>query len=163
MIEHVGRRKRPETDRSLYPCDDFGDQPPSGCASTRVMVVEDDIPTGRILVRLLVASGFEATHVEDHRTAVKQACTWLPDVLITDIDLHAERNGCDVLKTMRQAYPGLRAISISGLNADTAVPASHAAGFDAHLSKPFAYDQLVQTIRQVLSARRKALRPIPNP
>ena len=121
-----------------------------GRSRLQVLVVEDDGPTARVLGRLLERAGYAVRVAGTYKDAVRTAGEWLPDLVICDIGLPG-RDGLDVMKTMRRAYPGLKGIVVSGHAAPADVAASLEAGFAEHLAKPVSLAQLHQAIRNVLA------------
>ena len=116
----------------------------------QVLVVEDDGPTARVLGRLLEKAGYAVRVAGSYKDAVRTACEWLPDLVICDIGLPG-RDGLDLMKTMRRAYPSLKGIVVSGHDAPEDVAASLEAGFAEHLAKPVGIEQLHEVIRKVLA------------
>ena len=161
MIEHRRGYYAPTqaNAKSVAPCtttDETFSRP--GCAKPRVLLVDDDELTARVLKRALEAEQFECRAAYDYRTALRTAGEWLPDFLICDIDLQSRRDGCDVLKTMRSAHQTIQGISISGLPLPDARQRSESGGFQWHLAKPVGVDELVHKLRTLAISPRKAPR-----
>ena len=131
----------------------------------RVLVVEDNLDMGALLVRALGAS-FRVEHVStvaDGLTALHEdppACV-LSDVMLPD------GTGYDVLAKAKEEHPGLPVIFVSALgHADERVRGL-AAGVDDYLPKPFAPNELVSRVstaieraegwREKLDAQRDGL------
>ena len=94
---------------------------------------------------LLEAHGFAVRAVGSYRQALSTATHWLPDVLVSDIDLPG-KDGIQLMKTLRSAHPNLRGIAISGWVAPEDAQRSRDAGFCSHLNKPIAIEQLIEQI-----------------
>ena len=84
-----------------------------------------------------------------YKEALHTATEWFPDVLISDIVL-PEKDGFQVIKTMRAAYPGLKGIAVSGYASPEDVARSRDAGFSEHFAKPVDIAQLTDAIRHLL-------------
>jgi CheY-like chemotaxis protein len=80
------------------------------------------------------------------------------DVLICDIGL-PDGDGWDLLAQMRRHCP-VKAIADSVYGLTTAIDRSRAAGFDAHLTKPFAFATLMETIKGLTGAGEVSQAPI---
>lgn len=116
----------------------------------RVLVVEDDDLAADLLRRLLQAHGYAVRMAGCYKQALQTAAHWLPDLLVTDICL-PDKDGLEVLRRMRSAYPTLKGIAVSGCTAPADVSRVYEAGFAAYLPKPLSADQLENAIRRVLA------------
>ena len=123
---------------------------PSQRATPRlhILLVEDHALTARPMQKLLETRGFTVRTVGSHREALSMASQWLPDVLICDIGLPG-KDGIEVMKSMRHAYPDLRGICVSGYTTPDDIARSHHAGFAEHLAKPICIDRLVSAIHRL--------------
>lgn len=125
-------------------------------AGLRVLVADDNATNRTILRALPTGAGAEATLVENGRAALG---VWAPerfDLLLLDISM-PEIDGISALRSIRDRAAGARvapppAIAISANALTHQVRAYREAGFDAHVAKPFARDELLGEIRRV--ARR---------
>lgn len=120
----------------------------------RILVVEDDPDTAKMLGRILDHAGYICRTVHSYRDALKIASEWVPDGLVSDIGLPG-KDGLEVMKTMRKAHPGLKGIVVSGHVQTEDMHLSRSAGFDAHLAKPITADQLVTAVRQLFAQERQ--------
>lgn len=118
----------------------------------RILLVEDDQDTAEMMARVLDRSGFDARAVSSYKEALKSAAGWVPDLLICDIGLPG-RDGLEVMKRMREAYPGLPGMVVSGYAAPEDVARSAEAGFAMHLAKPINVDQLTSAIRDLAATK----------
>ena len=133
---------------SVGAADEAGERPRG---QLHVLVVEDDERTARVLGRLLERGGFAVRVVGCYKDALRTACEWLPDLVLCDIGLPGGRDGLDLMRTMRRAYPSLKGLVVSGHATPADVAASLDAGFAEHLPKPISMVQLRDAIRRVLA------------
>jgi CheY-like chemotaxis protein len=129
-----------------------GEEP--GCGR-RILLVEDDMTTLRVLARLLIAQ----RHMVDTANCVRDALALAHaneyDVLISDIGL-PDASGLDLMRQLR-SQTKLRGIALSGYGTDTDVAASLEAGFQTHLTKPIDMLLLEQAIQGAQIARARAM------
>lgn len=122
---------------------------------TEVLVVEDDEMVADVVRISLALEGYEVTHVTNAPAALTMIAESPPDLILLDVML-PEVDGWDVLKQVR-SQPQAVAIPIVILTART-LPADEARGYElgaaAYLTKPFAPDELVAKVREVLQGRR---------
>ncbi len=73
-------------------------------------------------------------------------------LLLTDIRMGPNLNGCDLAVSMRIMRPEIRVLYMSAYADDERVNEEVAAGSAAFLAKPFSPSQLVAKVAQVLAA-----------
>jgi len=115
----------------------------------RILLVEDNEDTMRLMARLLRNDGHEVRTATGVRAAVDAANDNL-DLLICDIGL-PDGSGWELMRQLRAArsdrpIPG---IALSGFGSDDDIRRSHESGFVCHLTKPVNLQQLEDTIQQV--------------
>jgi DNA-binding NtrC family response regulator len=120
------------------------------CSIRRVLVVESHAETATAIRRLLEHRGFAVRTAGTYLDALAVASSWLPDVLISDLDPPG-KDGADLLWTMREAHPSLQAIAISGHMHIDSIQRSREAGFSELLAKPVNIDRLVSAIHRLFA------------
>src|SRR5260370_30667468 len=74
-------------------------------APGRILVVDDDLVTGRLLTRLLgERGGFDVTHTQDPAVALRRASSEPWDLVLTDVEMPG-MNGIELLQALRRAPP----------------------------------------------------------
>lgn len=114
-----------------------------------VMVVDDDEDNALVLEAALQLAGFEVTvarSMHDARAVLAQTSV---DVLVTDYSL-GDGDAVELMASLGRRRPRV-AILVTGYGSPEDHDRSHAAGFDAHLLKPVALEELERTIRQKLA------------
>lgn len=99
---------------------------------------------------LLEENGFAVKTAGTYRDAIGVATKWLPDVLISDIDMPG-KDGIELMITMRQAYPNLKAIVVSGDATDTTAQRCRDAGFIECLTKPIQIQDVLSAIARMFA------------
>ena len=118
---------------------------------TRILIVDDDLETCRLIAELVAAPGRELHQCQTATQAIDLARTHTFDLVISDINLNGPESGLDVLKAFKQAYPGVEVVLISGFGTlDTAVQAVRAGAFD-YISKPFNIAEVRATVHRALA------------
>jgi CheY-like chemotaxis protein len=110
-------------------------------APLRILVVDDNVDTARMLKILLRCEGHDARIAFDGPAAIEEARTSVPDVVLLDLTLPS-MSGCDVAATLR-TLPELsacRLVALSG-HAEDRMPSP--SPFDRHFQKPVAHDDLL--------------------
>lgn len=117
-----------------------------------VLVVEDDIGTSKVIVKVLETYGYRSRTAQDRRSIVAalsekpQPDLILLDVMLTDI------NGFDVLNRIRQhpAIASIPIIMLTSLSETADIARGLALGADAYLTKPILPSTLVDAVQTVL-------------
>ena len=115
-----------------------------------VLVAEDEANVREVVVRALEESGYRVCSAArpDEALSLAARIGGQVDLLVTDIVMPGG-SGHRLAHRLRQLYPNLRVLFISGYGADTyAAPELPGARF---LQKPFGLDELLGHIRDILA------------
>jgi DNA-binding response OmpR family regulator len=124
--------------------DDYGRAP-------RVLVVEDDEAIAEVLQRSLRMEGYEVRVAGDGVSALDDAGSFLPDLVVLDLGL-PQLDGIDVAKELRgrDDTPILMLTARDGVEARVE---GLDAGADDYLVKPFERQELLARLRALLRRR----------
>lgn len=120
-------------------------------SSEVVLVVEDDPITRLSVIRALRREGYyvlEATNGED-ALHVMQEYHAPVHILVTDVVM-PEMNGAELVTMLRQWYPLLKAVIMSGYGADYLKLRIGQMDGSVFLSKPFTMEELCTQVRHTL-------------
>jgi CheY-like chemotaxis protein len=125
--------------------------------STDILIIEDDAIMREAMAEWLEAAGYGVRKAADGGaglTAVKFAA---PALVVTDIHMHGV-NGAVVIAELKQRYPEIPVIAISGLfnsgygmDADAAI----ALGAVRALAKPFKRADLLRAVADLIGSHEK--------
>ena len=115
-------------------------------------MVDDNRDSADSLVELLDALGAQARAAYDGEQALEAVTGFRPDLVFLDLGMPG-RDGYDVAAALRQQPEGSRAhlVALTGWGNAEERQRTAEAGFDAHLVKPVALDDL----RALLSVRAR--------
>ena len=115
----------------------------------RVLVVDDNQDAAESLAMLLRLMGLECVTAHDGLEGVKLARELRPDIVLLDIGLPG-MNGYDAAAAIRAEPWGKTAtlVALTGWGQSEDRRRSRAAGFDVHLVKPVATEQLVEVLER---------------
>jgi CheY-like chemotaxis protein len=118
-----------------------------------VLVVDDEDAIRGLFHELLTAEGYRVLVASDGR----QACDMLRrgmdlDLVITDLVM-PNQEGIETIQAMRQQFPKVRIIAMSGAFGGQFLSTAKLLGADATLMKPVPPHQLCVTVAEVLSRR----------
>jgi DNA-binding response OmpR family regulator len=117
--------------------------------SQRILVVEDDVVTLRINVKVLTKSGYEVDGVEDGALAWDALQLNGYDLLVTDNDM-PNVSGVDLLKKLYNARMALPVIMVSGTMPTAELEQQPWLQVEASLHKPYVVSELLAAVRDVL-------------
>ena len=113
-----------------------------------LLLVEDDADFRSALVRTLDQQGFDnVVEVAGVEEALRTLDARAFDVVLTDLRL-GERDGIDLIQSLRQAHPAVRPILMSAYATARDVQVALAQGAVTVLCKPFTPDELRGAIQQ---------------
>jgi PAS domain S-box-containing protein len=122
---------------------------PVSLRDLRVLVVDDDAEGRELAGLVLVNAGAEARTVSSSAEAMAMFEEWLPDVLITDLEM-PEEDGFNLLRRARRATMlrgrRLPALALTAYGRPEDRVRILAAGFNMHLAKPADPTELVLAV-----------------
>lgn len=119
----------------------------------RVLIVDDE-PDSLDMFRVLLGSlGWQVETAASYDEAVTVFDASTTDLILSDISL-PEADGYSLIAALRdRSAHHIPAIAISGLGLEEDVARSIAAGFDAHLTKPFQLARFFETLDRIKQDR----------
>lgn len=80
---------------------------------SRILVIEDDEQTRRMLRQMIERAGYEVEDAGDGLDAIKRMHARPADLVITDL-LMPEKDGIETIQELRRDFPDVPVIAISG-------------------------------------------------
>ncbi|HST41799.1 MULTISPECIES: response regulator transcription factor [Conexibacter] len=117
----------------------------------RVLVVEDDDEIAQVLQRSLRMEGYDVRTAGDGVSALDEAHSFLPDLVILDLGL-PKLDGIDVAKTLREG-DDVPILMLTARDALESRVEGLDAGADDYLVKPFERQELLARLRALLRRR----------
>jgi len=117
----------------------------------KILIVDDDIQTTKLLELLLAERGYEATSVNDSSQAIKVAKLVNPELIILDL-MMPEPDGFKVCRTLREdaQFIFTPILIVTALDDTDSKIVAYGAGADNYLIKPYDIDDLADTIKRML-------------
>ena len=119
----------------------------------KILVVEDNALNIKLFCDLLAAHGHEPEGVTDSRFALDAARAFMPDLVITDIQL-PHVSGLELMELIRgdaqlHNVPIMAVTAYSGVGDDERI---RAAGAQAYVSKPISVLRFAEAVEELLEA-----------
>src|SRR5690242_13994414 len=115
---------------------------------TKILVVDDELVIGKLLLYQLQGYGYQVTYVSDGLLAMQRLEREQPDLILLDVMLPAI-SGWDVCRQIR-ASSSVPIIMLTGKHSDDDIAMGLGAGADDYIAKPFNMVQLHARIEAVL-------------
>jgi two-component system response regulator MprA len=128
--------------------------------AARILIVDDDPPVLRMLVRTLAAEGYEAIAAPDGGAALAAAERSVPDLVVLDVAMPG-MDGLQVCRRLRAKGLGVPVLLLTARDSVDDRVAGLDAGADDYLVKPFATPELLARVR-ALGRRGPAVTPLPS-
>ena len=120
---------------------------------TLILVVEDDIPVQNLMMTTLKAHDYKYLVARDGETAILEAASHNPDIILLDLGL-PDMDGVEVIRKIR-SWSNVPIIILSARSEDTDKIEALDAGADDYLTKPFSVEELLARLR--VTERRLAV------
>ena len=120
----------------------------------RILLVDDEDMVRELFRNVLTDAGYEVMGATNGIEALKILEDQSVDLVITDI-LMPEKEGVETITEIKQKYPDMRVIAISGggrVKYFMPLVIAAKAGADRALHKPIEPDDLLKAVREVMAA-----------
>jgi two-component system, NtrC family, nitrogen regulation response regulator NtrX len=115
---------------------------------TKILLVEDDVHTRRVVKAVLESEGFEVAEAEDGLSGVAAVESFNPACILTD-NMMPRLDGLGMLAELKKRGSTTPAIMVSAAHELPPSEELRALGVVETVSKPFAFDHLVQVVRRI--------------
>jgi two-component system copper resistance phosphate regulon response regulator CusR len=123
----------------------------AGAGVTRILIAEDEARIASFLEKGLKAEGYATVVARRGPETLLLASSGAFDLLILDLGLPG-MDGFDVLEALRERDPDLPVVVLTARAGVTDTRAGVEHGANAYLSKPFAFEELVDRVRGLVAA-----------
>jgi DNA-binding NtrC family response regulator len=131
-------------------------------ASDAVLVVDDDIAIGKVLVALLEQRGLEAAHVASAEEAVRALDTRPYDVVLSDVRMPG-MDGMALLDHVGARFPGLPVILLTAHGSVALAVEAMKRGAADFVQKPFDREEIGFVVDKALAKSHSVRADVPPP
>ena len=127
-----------------------------------ILVMDDEVEVGSAIRRVLERAGHAVAVANNATAGLGEVARQAPDIVITDI-IMPKVHGVELIKILRERYPRVRVIAISGggnfgplaykpdaISTHAYLAAAREAGAEEILTKPFDLTDLLAAVRRLL-------------
>ncbi len=117
--------------------------------TNHILIVDDNPHMSSLLSDILDFFDYKAVGARDGEEALRTLGDRSFDMVITDLRM-PKMNGMDLLRTLKEKFPQLPVVVITGFGTDTSRSDAFAAHADGFLAKPFKVDQIKELLKKLL-------------
>lgn len=121
----------------------------------RILIIDDNPQIGRVLTAYLSRFGYEVEYAQDGSAGLRAYQASVFDLVITDLVM-PEEDGLGIIRRILATNPEARIIAVSGgghrVHAEDYLTLALRLGAKEVLEKPFESAQILEVVREVLSA-----------
>ncbi len=115
----------------------------------RILVVEDDVGTSRLVGEILRSEGTKIEYASDGVDALETLRTSVPDLVVLDLAL-PRIDGWEILNTLQQAGREIPVVIITAHGQGSAAERAFEAGASRFFEKPFIPGELKEAVSELL-------------
>jgi DNA-binding response OmpR family regulator len=116
----------------------------------RVLVVDDNAALCANLRAGLEMEGYEVLTAGNGEQALARLAQGRVDAVVTDLFM-PDKDGIETIVALRERFPGIGVIAMSGRLGSTYLPVAQEIGAAAILSKPFRLEELLAALQRLPS------------
>jgi CheY-like chemotaxis protein len=112
-----------------------------------ILIVDDDPEIVSMLSTRLGARGYKVSTANDGRTAIERAKRERPELVLLDVMMPG-KSGWEVARALKQdpVTQGIKIVMVTAIGEHVNEMTSPIYGADAHIDKPFEFEQLERVI-----------------
>jgi CheY-like chemotaxis protein len=120
---------------------------------THILVIDDELSIRTLIRQVLEDEGYHISEADDGEQGLIMLRNTPVDLIVTDIFM-PNKEGIETIRTMRQQFPHIKILAISGggtrMMSDT-LPAARQFGAHHTLAKPFTPEELLDAVTTMLN------------
>jgi len=119
----------------------------------RILIIDDDDIIRRMLCLMLTKAGYEVLDAADGTAGIELFRKNEIDLVITDL-IMPEKEGLEMIMELKNDFPDVKIIAMSGgaqMGPEGYLQLADALGAQRTLKKPIARDDLLGSIKEILS------------
>jgi YesN/AraC family two-component response regulator len=120
-----------------------------------ILVVDDEEMMRELLEDVLQLAGYSVETAEDGQAALIRVKESTPLLVISDIKM-PRMNGFELLKSVKERFPDMRVIMMTGYSDDFTVKDALRLNADEYIIKPFNTQDITSVVKSILGDRKRS-------
>ena len=120
---------------------------------TTILVVDDEEPVRRLLLRILTRGGYSCHAAADAREALAATSAATYDLVLCDVGM-PETSGIDIARVLLAEFPETAVVMVSGQDDPAVAHMATESGAYGYITKPFTANQILIAVDNALIRRR---------
>jgi CheY-like chemotaxis protein len=127
----------------------------------KILLIDDDVDLIEMNRALLAVMGYEVDYAYNGEEGIEKIKTWQPDLVLLDVMMNSPGEGFDVARRIKsdQNLRNIPVVMLSAVNNESGFslrvgPDQEWNPVDAFIDKPVRKEQLLKTIRNLLTTSR---------
>ena len=116
----------------------------------KILVLDDEKVQLEIAESLFRELNYEVRTVSDPEKIMAELDSFMPDLLVMDMILSQETDGLDIYNIVKETYPELKTVIISGFSESERVKEALKSGVKEFISKPYTIEEIGRTVRRII-------------
>ena len=121
-------------------------------APIRVLIVDDEVSFGQVLVKRMAKRGIDSVAVQSGREAVRLLRFQVFDVALLDLKME-QMDGLEALRIFQVLAPEMKVVILTGHGGQQEAQEAIRLGASDYLLKPCELETIVEAIRSVLGSQ----------
>lgn len=124
--------------------------------AAHILVVDDDPEISTLLSARLGKRGYKVSTAPDGNKALEMARKELPDLVLLDVMMPG-KSGWEVARALKQdpETEGIKIVMLSAIGPSTNSMTAPLYGADAHIDKPFEFEEVERVISGLVNRRSR--------
>jgi CheY-like chemotaxis protein len=118
----------------------------------RILIVDDDAGVRQVLRGMLLPAGYQVEAACNGREALDRVRQEHFDLIITDLVM-PEQEGIETIKLLRQEFPAIKVIAISGAFGGDYLRIAAFLGASRTLAKPVRMETMIRAVEETLNSQ----------
>ena len=118
----------------------------------KLMVVDNEMDICNFLKSFFGLRGYEVATALNADEAMIKIAEQKPDLIILDVNMRREGEGLEYLPQIKQKFPGIKVIIVTGIADEDTIEKARQLGADDYITKPLVLEYLETTVFQKIKA-----------
>ena len=121
-------------------------------ANPKLMVVDNEMDICNFVKSFFGMRGYQVVTAANGDEAMAKLAQDRTDLVILDVSMRRPREGMEYLPQIKQQFPGIKVIMVTGIEDEETIEEARRLGADDYITKPLVLEYLESTVFQKIKA-----------